>query len=255
MPGDERFDLPIAVPQPAGLPDIIGFTTGAATAAVAQIVVFGGGVGPTAAAAVGGGLVTAFIVYLLARRDGISGGIRLVLVGIGSALSAVTSLLIVRADLSDATQAQLWTSGSLTGRGWPHFWALATAFVVLVPLLAVAARRVTLMEMGDDLAQGVGVRVERWRFVSMLLAVMVAAAAVAAAGPIAFIAFAAPQIARRLVPAARTQLGLAALVGATLLLGADLLAENLDIGLRTPVGLVTSLLGGIYLLVLLARRI
>lgn len=243
--------------NPLGSPDIIGFTTGAATAAVAQIVVFGGGVAHTAVAAVLGGIATAFLVYALARRDGISGGIRLVLVGIGvgSALSSATALLIVRADLGDATLAQLWTSGSLTGRGWPHVFGLVAAFLVLTPLLSVAARRVSLMEMGDDAAQGIGIRVERWRFASMLLAVVAAAAAVAAAGPIAFIAFAAPQIARRLVSATGTQLGLSALIGATLLLAADLLAENLDVGLRTPVGLVTSLLGGAYLLLLLARRI
>lgn len=243
--------------NPLGSPDIIGFTSGAATGAVAQIILFGGGVWETAIAAVAGGLVTAAIVYLLARRDGISGGIRLVLVGIGvgAGVSALTSLLMVRAELADAQLAQLWSSGSLTGRGWPHVWALVIVLAVLVPLLVACLRHVSYLEMGDDAAQAIGVSAERSRFLAMVLAVIAAAVAVAAAGPIAFIAFAAPQIARRISPATGVQLGVSALVGGLLLLLADLLAENLDVGLRTPVGLVTSLLGGLYLLWLLARRI
>lgn len=243
--------------NPLGSPDIIGFTTGAATAAVAQIVLFGGGVVLTAISAVLGGLATALLVYLLARRDGISGGVRLVLVGIGvgAGMSALTALLMVRADITDAATAQLWTSGSLTGRGWPYVWMLALAFIVILPALIAHLNSVSFLEMGDDAAQALGVTAERTRFTAMLLAVVAASAAVATAGPIAFIAFAAPQIARRLAPASGVQLGISALIGGLLLLLADLLASNLDIGLRTPVGLVTSLLGGVYLLWLLARRI
>ncbi|GGM43289.1 FecCD family ABC transporter permease [Microbacterium saperdae] len=243
--------------NPLGSPDIIGFTTGAATGAVAQIVLFGGGVLETALAAVAGGLVTAVVVYLLARRDGVSGGIRLVLVGIGvgATMSALSALLLVRADINDATLAQVWSSGSLTGRGWPHAISLIAALAVLTPMLMACARSIAFIEMGDDTAQALGVSVERRRLQALILAVIAAAIAVAAAGPIAFVAFAAPQIARRIAPAPGVQLGVSALTGALLLLLADLLAAHLDIGLRTPVGLVTSLLGGMYLLSLLARRI
>lgn len=243
--------------NPLGSPDIIGFTTGAATGAVAQIVLFGGGVLETAVAAVAGGLATAVVVYVLARRDGVSGGIRLVLVGIGvgAGMSALSALLLVRADINDATVAQVWSSGSLTGRGWPHALILLVVLGVLTPLLAGIGRGVGFIEMGDDAAQGLGVSVERRRLVALILAVIAAAVAVAAAGPIAFVAFAAPQIARRIAPSPGVQLGLSALTGALLLLLADLLASHLDVGLRTPVGLVTSLLGGVYLLSLLARRI
>lgn len=243
--------------NPLGSPDIIGFTAGAATAAVFQIVVLGGGMLATAAAAVIGGIATALAVYLLARRDGVTGGMRLVLVGIGvgAIVSALSALLIARADLDDAILAQLWSAGSLTGRGWPHVWTLLIVAVLTIPLLCGFARPLALMEMGDDSAQGVGVRVERVRFVVMIAAVAIAAAATAAAGPIAFIAFAAGQISRRLAPVPGALIGLSAVVGAVLLTAADLLSQHLDIGVRTPVGLVTSVLGGIYLLWLLARRI
>ena len=243
--------------NPLGSPDIIGFTSGAATAAVFQIVVFGGGMFATAVAAVCGGIVTAFAVYLLARRDGVTGGLRLVLVGIGvgAVVSALSSLLIARAHIDDAMVAQLWSAGSLLGRGWTHAWLALGAAACLTPLLVALGRRLALMEMGDESAYSVGIRVERTRFISMLFAVIAAAVGTAVAGPIAFIAFASGHIARHLAPVPGVLVGLSAMVGGVLLAAADLLAQNLDVGMRTPVGLVTSLLGGIYLLWLLARRI
>lgn len=239
-----------------GSPDVIGFTTGAATAAIVQMVLFGGGLGPIALAAIAGGLVTALVVYLLARRDGITGGLRLVLVGIGTGalLGAITDFVIVRADITDAATVQQWSAGSLTGRGWPHAMTVLLAAAVLVPVLAVLARRVSVMEMGDDVAAGLGIRVERYRFATVVLAVLLVGVATAATGPIAFIALAAPQIARRTTRTTAIPVMVSFLTGGLLLATADLLAQHLDVGLRTPVGLVTSLIGGIYLIWLLARR-
>lgn len=242
--------------NPLGSPDVIGFTTGAATAATVQIVLLGGGIWPTAIAAITGGLVTALVVYLLARRDGITGGLRLVLVGIGTGalLGAVTDFLMVRAQISDAAVVQQWTAGSLTGRGWTHATCVLAAALVLVPVLAWVGRRVTLMEMGDDAAAALGIHVERLRFATVVLAVLLVGVAVAVAGPIAFIALAAPQIARGLVRTSSVPVAASFLSGGALLAAADLLAQTVDVGLRTPVGLVTSLLGGVYLIWLLARR-
>ncbi|ACQ78406.1 transport system permease protein [Beutenbergia cavernae DSM 12333] len=239
-----------------GSPDVIGFTTGAATGAVVQIVLFDGGVLPTAIAAVAGGVATALVVYLLARKDGVAGGLRLVLVGIGvgAILGAVTSFLLVRASIDDATTVQQWTAGSLTGRGWPHALSVTAAVVVLVPMLMLAARRLTLIEMGDDAAGALGIGVERQRFTALLLAVALTGVATAATGPIAFVALAAPQIVRRLTRRGGVVVLPSFFMGATLLVLADLLSQALDVGLRTPVGLVTSLLGGLYLVWLLARR-
>lgn len=239
-----------------GSPDIIGFTTGAATAATVQIVRGNAAPLQVGAAAILGGLATALVVYLLARRDGTTGGIRLVLVGVGTGalLGAVTDFVIVRADIDDATMVQQWTTGSLTGRGWTHAVTILSVAAVLVPLLAVLARRMTLIEMGDDTAAALGIRVEQVRLIGLLLAVLLVGAAVATAGPIAFVALAAPQIARRTTRTPGVPVLASFLTGAVLLAAADLLAQTLDIGLRTPVGLVTSLLGGGYLIWLLARR-
>ena len=240
-----------------GSPDIIGFTAGAATGAVLQIAVFGGGTLATAAAALSGGLVSAALVYLLARQDGVSGGMRLVLVGIGvgAVMSAVTQLVMVRVAVGEASLAQLWLDGSLVGRGWTHVGLLAAGAVVLLPPMLVLARRLRFMEMGDEIATAVGIRAERTRLAMILLAVGCSSIAVAAAGPIAFIALAAPQIVVRLTQGGSVQLMLSFGMGALLLLAADLISQHVDLGLRTPVGLVTAALGGVYLIYLLARRV
>lgn len=240
-----------------GSPDIIGLTTGAATAAVLQIVVFNGGMLATAVAAVAGGLLTSLIVYGLARRDGVSGGLRLVLVGIGigAVASSITSLLMVRADLDQATVAQQWSAGSLLARGWPHAISMLLAVGVLVPALLAVARTITMIEMGDDAAHGLGIRVERYRLIAILLGIALASMATAAAGPIAFIALAAPQIVGRLCRRRGVLVLPSFFMGAILLGLADLLSQTVDVGLRTPVGTITALLGGLYLIYLLARRV
>lgn len=240
-----------------GSPDIIGFTAGAATGAIIQLTFFGGDVLATAISAVVGGAVTAVVVYALARRDGISGGYRLILVGIGigAILSSVSSFLMVRASIDDAMSIQLWSAGSLTGRGWPHAWSVFCVVLLVLPGLLAMSQRLSQSELGDDVSGALGIKSERTRIQATLLAVILTGVATAATGPIAFIALAAPQIARRIVGRDQPQLTLAFVVGSLLLVGADLLAEALDIGLKTPVGSVTSLLGGLYLILILAKRL
>jgi len=238
-----------------GSPDVIGFTTGAATGAVIQIVVFDAGAAATSLAAIGTGLVTAVIVYVLARSDGATGGYRLILVGIGVSafLGALNTLVLARGDLDLATRARIWLSGSLNARTWADAWPVLGAVVLLVPLLAMQARRLDALEMGEDQARQLGVDAERTRVVTMLAAVVLTAAAVAAAGPIAFIALAAPQVAARLTRVPRVQVLTSALTGAVLLTAADAVSVHLPVGVALPVGLTTGALGGLYLLWLLTR--
>jgi iron complex transport system permease protein len=239
-----------------GSPDIIGFTTGAATGAVVQIVLFDGGVVQVAMSAIAGGVLTALVVYTLARKDGITGGMRLVLVGIGvgAILAAVTSFLVVRADINDAETVQRWEAGSLIGRGWPHAVSVAVAVAVLLPAIMVCARRITYVEMGDDSAHALGIPVETYRFAVLVIAVTLTGVAVAATGPIAFIALAAPQIVRRITRRGGVIVIPSFLMGAALLACADLITQRIDFGMPAPVGLVTSVIGGVYLIWLLARR-
>ncbi|NLA65786.1 MAG: iron chelate uptake ABC transporter family permease subunit [Leucobacter sp.] len=237
-------------------PDIIGFTAGAATGAIIQMILFGPDMLRTAIAAIIGGIIASVAVYLLSRRDGASGGVRFVLVGIGvgAIATAASGLLIVQAPLQDATAAQVWLSGTLSGRGWPHVISLLILTAITVPVLAWLSQRLTMIEMGDELAMGLGVGVERTRTIAIAIGVLLTAVAVAATGPIAFIALAAPQIARRLMKRGALPLASSFTLGAVLLALSDLLSQWLEIGLRTPVGTMTSLLGGVYLIWLLARK-
>lgn len=238
-----------------GSPDVIGFTTGAATGAVVQIVVFDAGPAATSLAAVATGLLTAVLVYTLSRSNGTTGGYRLVLVGIGVSafLAALNTLVLARGDLDLATRARIWLSGSLNARTWADAWPVVVAVVVLLPLLCAQARRLDALEMGDDQALQLGVHAERTRVVTMLAAVVLTAAAVGAAGPIAFVALAAPQLASRLTRVPRVQVLTAALTGAALLVAADVVSVHLPLRAALPVGLATGALGGCYLLWLLTR--
>ncbi|MEU7904327.1 iron chelate uptake ABC transporter family permease subunit [Actinoplanes sp. NPDC049118] len=239
--------------NPLGSPDIVGFTTGSATGAILAIVVLGAGPAGAAGAAIASGIVTALIVYGLAAVGG--GAIRrLVLVGIGisAMLVAVNSYLISRARLDAAQSAAVWLVGTLNGRNWEYVRLLGLALLALTPPLLMLGRRLRMLEMGDESAQSLGVRVHRSRLMLVVLAVAVCAVATAATGPVAFVALAAPQITRRLTAAPAPQLLPAAITGALLMVLSDFVAQRLLAPAQLPVGVVTGAVGGVYLAWLLS---
>ncbi|MGW0777934.1 FecCD family ABC transporter permease [Streptomyces sp. NPDC002835] len=241
--------------NPLGSPDVIGFSQGSTVGALTVIVIFGGGSLAVAGGAIAGGLVTGVAVYTLAWKRGVQ-GFRLVLVGIGVAamLTAVIHFLITKANLVDATRATLWMTGSLDGRDWVQVWPLAGMCAVLMPVVLAHGRPLRMLEMGDDAAYALGVPVERTRVVLMGSGVLFMAVATAAAGPIAFVALSAPQLARRLTRSPGPNLAAAAVMGAALLLVADWIATNAFGDRMLPVGVVTAVLGGGYLLWLLVTE-
>ncbi|WP_314617265.1 FecCD family ABC transporter permease [Streptomyces stackebrandtii] len=241
--------------NPLGSPDVIGFGQGATVGALAVIVLFQGDAAAAAGGAVVGGLVTGVTIYLLAWKKGVH-GYRLVLVGIGAAamLTSVIHYLITKANLVDATRATVWMTGSLDGRDWSQFWPLFAVCCVLLPLVLGHGRALRMLEMGDDAAYALGVKVERTRIVLMASAVLLVAVATSAAGPIAFVSLSAPQLARRLTRAPGPNLAASALMGSALLLSADWIATNAFGERQLPVGVVTGILGGCYLLWLLVTE-
>lgn len=241
--------------NPLGSPDMLGFTTAAATGALLQIIVFRGGVAATALSAAGAGMVAAVVMYLLAFRRGVQGS-RLVLIGVGLAalLTSVNSYLIVRANIIDAMSAQAWLTGSLTGRDWSHVSAAAPAMAVLLPIALVLGRRLGMLELGDETATALGIAVERTRLALVAVAVALTAVATAISGPVAFVALAAPAVARRLTRSSAPGIAAAAVTGALLLTVSDYLAQRVWEDTPLPVGVVTSAVGGLYLAWLLGRR-
>ncbi|OCQ54714.1 Ferric enterobactin transport system permease protein FepG [Photorhabdus australis subsp. thailandensis] len=238
-----------------GSPDVIGFTTGAATGAIIQIVLSDNNAVQVAIAAIVGGMLTAAVVYLLSLKSGSIGGYRLILtgIGVGSVLNAFNGLLLVKGNLDNTVMANLWLAGSLNARTWEHVFPVLTGVVLLVPLVLFTARKLNIIEMGDDIASQLGINVERVRFIMIFCAVVLAALATGASGPIAFVALAAPQLVARLTRSRNMPVISAALMGACLLLAADLFTQLLPLRAAVPIGLMTGLIGGIYLIWLLTR--
>lgn len=238
-----------------GSPDVIGFTTGAATGALCQIILLGMGAMQVALAAVMGGVLTAAVVYVLARQGGVVGSYRLILtgIGVGAVLSALNGLMLVRGNLDNAVMANLWLAGSLHARTWEHVWPAMAGVIVLLPLVSLGASALRMVEMGDDIASQLGIRVERVRVGMILCAVVLAALATGAAGPIAFVALAAPQLSVRLVRGTGLPVASSALMGGLLMLAADLLTQSLPLPVSVPIGRMTGIIGGIYLVWLLTR--
>lgn len=241
--------------NPLGSPDIVGFNTGAYSGVLITIVLLNGGHHAIAAGALIGGLAAAALVYLLAWRQGLH-GFRLIIVGIAvsAMLGAFNTWLMISASLASAMTAALWGAGTLNGITWDKSLPSILLCLLAMPLALVQSRRMRLLEMGDDVARALGIPAERTRLTLMGLGVALTAATTAAAGPISFIALAAPQIAQRLCRNHTTLLLCSAWMGALLLLAADYCAQHLFAPRQVPVGVVTVSIGGIYLIWLLLRQ-
>lgn len=248
---------------------VIGINAGAGLAAVLAFAVaerLAGDANPYLRAALsldwlpliacGGGIVAAAVVYRLSWNGG-STPVRLVLMGIAVAglLSALTTGILAGWAQASTETALAWLSGSLYGRDWAHLstllpWTIAGLF--LLPLLL---RGANLLQLGDEVAATRGLRVERSRFALLLVAVLFAASAVGIVGPVGFVGLIVAHIARLMVgPDIKHQLIVSPLLGALLVLAADLIGRLVLVPAELPIGVVTSLLGVPFFLALLARR-
>ncbi|MDX3071014.1 FecCD family ABC transporter permease [Streptomyces sp. NPDC088354] len=240
--------------NPLASPDMIGLTEGAGTAVVAGIVLgWDGGLG-TQGLGLLGALVTALLVYALAWKGGAT-GYRIILVGIGVSwiCTSATDYLVARGERFEAQAALGWLVGNLNGRTWDQVDLLAVATAVLVPLALGMGRWMRTLQLGDDVAAGLGTPVQPVRLALLLVGVGLIAFGTAAAGPVAFVALAAPQIAQRMAGTAWPPLVASGLTGALVVLGSDLIAREAIPGTELPVGIVTGVIGAPVLLWLLIR--
>jgi ABC-type enterobactin transport system permease subunit len=167
-------------------------------------------------------------------------------------MAALTDWMLTNAEIYDAAAAYVWITGSLNARTWDNAVPLALSLLVLVPLALAAGRVLGVLQFGDDTARGLGVRLPLAQTAVVLIAVGLVATAVAAAGPIAFVALVVPQIAVRLIGGSRPPLLASGLLGAVLVVGADLATRTL-LPQALPVGILTAAIGAPYLLWLLVR--
>ena len=241
--------------NPLGSPDVIGFNTGAYTGALITVILLKGSYLQMAFGSILGGCLTALLIYALAWQNGVA-RFRLIIVGIAvsASLHGVNVWLMMSSTLESAMTAAFWSTGSLNGMTWEKALPPSALCLLLMIFCLGLTRPMQLMEMGDELAQSLGIRVNKTRALLTISATALTAAATAMTGPVAFIALSAPPIAQRLTKAPVLSPLAAAATGGLLLLSADMLAQHAIPNIQLPVGIITVSLGGLYLVGLLVRE-
>ncbi|MEN0650149.1 iron ABC transporter permease [Caldifermentibacillus hisashii] len=248
--------------NPLASPDILGVTGGASVFVVAFLTIFSNednaltvSISWLPLAAFLGATVIAYFVYLLSWKKGVS-PIRLVLIGIGiSALAqALTTLLMILGPIYRASQANIWITGSVNGSDWGDVTILTPWIGILLMISLFFARKVNIQELGDDIAKGVGGKVQLERFLLLTISTALVGGAVAFAGGIGFVGLIAPHIARRIVGSAYGVLiPLSAVIGGILVMTSDLLGRTLFLPLEVPAGVFTAAIGAPYFIYLLFK--
>jgi iron complex transport system permease protein len=203
-----------------------------------------------------GALLTALLIYILAWKRGGSTPLRLILIGVAvaSVVGALTNIMLVFGDINQVQQAYIWLTGSVYGRNWTHVHTVSGWLIVLLPIAFLCANWLNTLNLGDDTAKGLGMRVERQRVILLVISVGLAAVAVAVSGTIGFVGLIAPHITRRLVGAShQALLPISALFGGALLVLADLIGRWVLSPSELPIGIVTAIIGAPYFLYLLYR--
>jgi len=243
--------------NPLAAPEIIGFNAGASLAAVTLIVLFPAV--PLVAlplAAFGGALAAALVIYLLAWKQG-SSPLRLILIGIGIAFiaNALRTVMITFGEINSVSQALIWMTGSVYGRSWEHVWPLLPWLAGFLPLALLLSQDLNTLNLGDDVARGLGSRVELQRGLLSLTSVALAGAAVATAGTIDFVGLMAPHIARRLIgPSHQGLIPTTAMIGGMIVVASDLVGRSLFAPIELPCGIITAAIGTPYFLYLMYQN-
>ncbi|MFJ8001039.1 FecCD family ABC transporter permease [Streptomyces sp. NPDC096310] len=240
--------------NPLGSPDVIGLGAGAGAGAAIVALLLPGTV-PVPLGALAGAVLAMVLVYV-STGSGFRNPGRLVVAGIGVAAiaTAVTQYVVYAVERDKAAVLTAYINGSLAARSWEHAATIWLVLLLVAPCTALIARRLDIAEMGDEIAGGLGSEPRTTKTLAVLLSIVLSAGAVSVSGPIAFIALTAPQIAKRLTRGSGPHLMLSALVGALLLVLADLCAQQLPLFEDLPVGIYTLAIGGAYLGYLLIRE-
>lgn len=234
-------------------PGVIGIDDGATAFAVASIVAIPTSLAPSALALIGA-LTAAALAFGLGGSG--SRGYRFIVVGIGvgAVFGALTNLMLARTDIDSANLAYPWTVGTLNARPWLAVQSLGVGLLLALPCALALSRALATLRFSDPVAQGLGVPISRVRLLILGLSVLLTGLAVAVVGPVGLVALAAPELARYLSGHRGVALVNAGLAGALLMVSADWTGRTLMAPLEIPVGIVTAIVGGPYLLWILIRQ-
>ncbi|NFE72828.1 iron ABC transporter permease [Clostridium botulinum] len=203
--------------------------------------------------ALSGAIFGAFLIYMLAWKNGINSS-RLLLIGIGInvAFTSILTIFQLRFTTQEFNRAMAWTSGSIWGASWKYVLAVLPFILIFTLLTMYKARYLDVLNLGDEVATGLGVEVEKERRKLIIYAVILAGVATSVAGSIAFLGLVAPHIARKLVgPKHKKLIPTAALVGSLILLIGDTIARNIIAPMELPVGIVVAIIGVPYFIYLM----
>ena len=237
--------------NPLASPDIIGVTSGSSVAAVFCILVLGLSGPAVSIISVISGLLVSMLIYLLSKDISFSGS-RLILIGIGiqAMLQAAISFLLLKASQYDVPGAMRWLSGSLNGMTMKDIPTLFIVVMVFGIISLLFTKYLQVLELGDEFATTLGIRLNLVRIILILSAVFLIAFATSTTGPIAFVAFLAGPIASKIVGRGSSNVLASGLVGALLVLSSDMIGQYV-FSTRFPVGVITGILGAPYMLFLL----
>lgn len=253
--------------NPLADPGIVGVGAGAGLGAVLAIVL--GGLLPAWAAAMAGmhlvpiaaflgGWASTLILYRVATRRGRTSVATMLLAGIalGALSGALTGILVYIADDRQLRDLTFWGLGSLAGASWAKLAAAAPVMALAMLATPFLARALNALALGEAAASHLGVPVQRMKNLAILAVAGATGAAVAVSGGIGFIGIVVPHLLRLVIgPDHRFLLPAAALLGAALLLLADMIARVIIAPAELPIGIVTAVLGGpVFLWILLRRR-
>ncbi|MDU6115674.1 MAG: iron ABC transporter permease [Paeniclostridium sordellii] len=203
--------------------------------------------------ALSGAIFGAFLIYILAWKNGINSS-RLLLIGIGInvAFTSILTIFQLKFTTQEFNRVMAWTSGSIWGASWKYVLAILPFILIFVILTIYKSRYLDALNLGDEVATGLGVEVEKERRKLIIYAVILAGVATSVAGSIAFLGLIAPHIARKLVgPKHKNLIPTAALVGSLILLVGDTIARNIIAPMELPVGIVVSVIGVPYFIYLM----
>lgn len=245
--------------NPMADPHLLGVSSGAAFGASVGLLLGAGtsvfGLGLTAVAAFAGGIGAVLLVHMLSSHRGRATPGRLLLAGIAMTSllsSAISGMMILSRDKIE--RIVQWTMGSFTSASWDKALAAACFILPLSVVLAFAGKILNALALGDEPAMTLGIRVETARRVLLVLSTLITAAAVSVSGIIGFVGLVVPHAARMLLGGDyRGLLPVSFLAGGLFLCLMDTLARTMVSPLEVPVGILTSLIGGVFFLILMRR--